>query len=415
MALEEDRTMLTSAPQNSGAPARGVSEIRKVSILGSTGSVGQNTVELLLANRDRYAVQALVANNNAATLATQAMALGVRLAVVADKAAYPELKEALSGSGIEAAAGPEAVIAAATMPADWIMAAIVGAAGLRPTLAALEQGTILALANKECLVCAGTAFMARAAKSGTTLLPVDSEHSAIFQSLDNPARGGLETITLTASGGPFRTWSLDKIADAGLEDALNHPNWDMGAKVTIDSATMMNKGLELIEAHHLFGLGNDRIDILVHPESIIHGMATYADGSVIAQLGVPDMRTPIAVSLAWPNRMAAPVAKLDLAKISSLTFEAPDLEKFPAIGLARNALCEGDQAATVLNAANEIAVSAFLDKKIGFLDIAALVEDRLARTNFARTGETGSDIESLLVLDRETRHLTGQEIRAKAF
>ncbi len=407
--------MRTSAPQNSGAPECGVSEIRKVSILGSTGSVGQNTVELLLANRDRYEVQALVANTNAVVLATQAIALGAQLAVVADEHAYAELKAALSGSGIEAAAGLDAVIAAAKMPADWIMAAIVGAAGLRPTLAALDQGTILALANKECLVCAGSAFMARAANSGTTILPVDSEHSAIFQSLDNPARGGLETITLTASGGPFRTWSLDKIANARLEDALNHPNWDMGAKVTIDSATMMNKGLELIEAHHLFGLGNDRIDILVHPESIIHGMAAYADGSVIAQLGVPDMRTPIAVSLAWPNRMAAPVARLDLAEISSLTFETPDMAKFPAIGLARDALREGDRAATVLNAANEIAVAAFLDEKIGFLDIAALVGDRLERTNFGRAGESNSEIESLLVLDRETRHLTGEEIRAGAF
>ncbi len=405
--------MLTSAPENSSAPVCGISEIRKVSILGSTGSVGQNTAELLLANRDRYDVQALVANSNAADLAAQAIALGARLAVVANEAAYPELKKALAGKGIETAAGADAVVAAARMPADWIMAAIVGAAGLRPTLAALEQGTTLALANKECLVCAGTAFMARAALSGTTILPVDSEHSAIFQSLDDPARGGLETITLTASGGPFRTWSLEKIAGARLEDALNHPNWKMGAKVTIDSATMMNKGLELIEAHHLFGLGNDRIDILVHPESIIHGMAAYADGSVIAQLGVPDMRTPIAVSLAWPNRMTAPVARLDLAKISSLTFESPDLEKFPAINLARNALCNGDQAATVLNAANEVAVAAFLDKKIGFLDIAALVGDRLDRADFGNSGKSGSEFESLLVLDRETRHLTGEEIRAR--
>ncbi len=405
--------MRTSAPQNSGATARGASDIRSVSILGSTGSVGRNTVDLLLANRDRYAVQALVANNNAKVLAEQAIALGAKLAVVADDDAYSKLKEFLAGSGIETAAGPDAVIAAANLSADWIMAAIVGAAGLRPTLAALEQGTILALANKECLVCAGAAFMARAAKFGTTILPVDSEHSAIFQSLDNPDRGGLETITLTASGGPFRTWSLEKIANARLEDALKHPNWNMGAKVTIDSATMMNKGLELIEAHHLFGLDNERIDILVHPESIVHGMATYADGSVIAQLGMPDMRTPIAVSLAWPKRMAAPVAKLDLAEISSLTFENPDLEKFPAISLARNALCEGDRAATILNAANEIAVSAFLDNKIEFLDIAALVGDRLDRANFGRAGETGSEIESLLVLDRETRHLTGEEIRAR--
>lgn len=395
-------------------PAPEITEIRKVSILGSTGSVGQNTVELLAANRDNYEVQALVANCNAGTLANQAIALGARLAVVADEAAYPELKDKLAGTGIEIAAGPEAVVAAAKQPADWIMAAIVGAAGLRPTLAALEQGTILALANKECLVCAGSAFMSRAANHGTTILPVDSEHSAIFQSLDNPARGGLESITLTASGGPFRSWPLEKIAKARLEDALNHPNWDMGAKITIDSATMMNKGLELIEAHHLFGLGNDRIDILVHPESIIHGMASYADGSVIAQLGVPDMRTPIAVSLAWPGRMTAPVAKLDLAEISTLTFDKPDLQKFPAIGLARSALDAGDQAATVLNAANEIAVAAFLNKKIGFLDIAALVGDRLDRTNFNGSKETDSEIESLLVLDRKTRHLTSEEIRTRA-
>jgi len=242
--------MRLSASEMSGTPFYSNTDVRTVSILGSTGSVGKNTVDLLLANRDRYQAQALVANSNAAALAAQAISLDATLAVVADETAYPELKAALSGTGIEFATGPEAVLAAAKLPADWIMAAIVGAAGLRPTLAALEQGTILALANKECLVCAGSAFMSRAASCGTTILPVDSEHCAIFQALDNPARGGLETITLTASGGPFRTWSLEKIADVRPEDALRHPNWDMGAKITIDSATMMNKGLELIEAHH---------------------------------------------------------------------------------------------------------------------------------------------------------------------
>lgn len=397
-----------------GMNKSGTGEIRRVSVLGSTGSIGRNTVELLAANRDAYEVQALVANRNAELLASQAIELGARLAIVADDSAYQTLKSALSGTGIDAASGPVAVEAAARLPADWIMAAIVGAAGLKPTVAALEQGTIVALANKECLVCAGRAFMACAAENGTIILPVDSEHSAIFQSLDQPLKGGLESITLTASGGPFRTWTRERMAVARPEDALRHPNWDMGSKVTIDSATMMNKGLELIEAHHLFNLDSDRIEVLVHPESIIHGMATYADGTVMAQMGVPDMRTPIAVSLAWPQRMAAPVAKLDLAEIKSLTFEKPDIKKFPAIQLARDAMAAGDQAATILNATNELAVAAFLDKKIGFLDIAGLVGERLARADFVFGEDTSSDIDSLLALDQETRHLAGEEILAKA-
>jgi len=347
---------------------------RSVSVLGSTGSVGTQTIELLLADRDRFAVKALVAGRNAKLLAEQAIALQAQCAVVADPAAYPALRAALAGSGIEAAAGPEAVIAAASIEADWTMAAITGAAGLAPTLAAVRRGAYVGLANKEALVCAGDVMLRAVRQAGATLLPVDSEHNAIFQSLADGNRGAVEQIVLTASGGPFRTASREEMARATPETALRHPVWSMGAKISIDSATMMNKGLEVIEAARLFSLPETAIAVLVHPQSVIHGMVCYHDGSVMAQLGSPDMRIPIAHCLAWPARIATASPRLDLAQVARLEFFEPDLIRFPALRLAREALQAGGGTPTILNAANEIAVDAFLQRRIGFLDIVATVD-----------------------------------------
>ncbi|HEX7007755.1 MAG TPA: 1-deoxy-D-xylulose-5-phosphate reductoisomerase [Alphaproteobacteria bacterium] len=356
-------------------------EPRRVSILGSTGSVGCNTVDLLERDRNAYVVQALTANRNAAALAEQARRLRPAMAVVADPAAYAELKEALSGTGITVAAGPEAVVEAASLEADWVMAGIVGAAGLEPTLAGIRQGAVVGLANKETLVCAGDLVMAEIDRHGATLLPVDSEHSAIFQVFDFEQSDRVERIILTASGGPFRGWSREAMARVTPAQAVAHPNWDMGAKISVDSATMMNKGLEVIEAHHLFPVPESRIEVVVHPQSVIHSMVEYVDGSVLAQLGSPDMRTPIAYALGWPERIDAPAPRLDFKKISNLTFEEPDLDKFPALRLAREALQAGGAAPTILNAANEVAVHGFLDGRIGFLDIARIVERTLATAN----------------------------------
>lgn len=354
---------------------------RSVTILGSTGSIGRSTVDLIVRDRHGYEVLALTANTNAPLLAAQARRLGARLAVVADPAFYSTLAEALSGSGITCAAGPAALVEAARLPAEWVMAGIVGAAGLAPTLAAVRRKAIVALANKECLVCAGHLFMDEVVENEATLLPVDSEHNAIFQVFDSTARESVERIILTASGGPFRTCTRTEMARATQAEALAHPNWDMGSKISIDSATMMNKGLELIEAHHLFRMPHERIGILVHPQSIVHSLVAYVDGSVLAQMGAPDMRTPISYCLAWPNRTATPSARLDLARISSLDFDEPDLDRFPAIGLARQALDAGGAAPAVLNAANEVAVHAFLDGAIGFLDIPRIVVGVLDRAS----------------------------------
>ncbi len=351
---------------------------RRVTILGSTGSVGSNTVDLMARQPEAFAIEALTANRNTVLLAKQAKALNARMAVVAEPAGYRELKAALAGTGIEVAAGPEAVVEAAARPADWVMASIVGAAGLKPTLTAVRRGAIVALANKECLVCAGDLMVAEVRASGATLLPVDSEHSAIFQVFDFERADKVEKVILTASGGPYRTWSLSAMAAVTPEQAVAHPNWDMGAKISVDSATMMNKGLETIEAFHLFPLSKDQVEVLVHPQSVVHSLVAYVDGSVLAQLGSPDMRTPIAYALGWPERLAAPVPRLDLAAIGNLTFEAPDIARFPALRLARQALDAGAAAPTVLNAANEVAVARFLARAIGFLDIAAIVEDALA-------------------------------------
>ncbi len=350
---------------------------RRVTILGSTGSVGRNTVDLISRNREAFTVEALVAASNVDALAAQARDLGARWAVIADPKRYQELKEALAGTNIGVAAGPEAVDEAGDRPADWVMSAIVGAAGLPPTLAAIRRGSVVAFANKECLVCAGDLLMREVQRHGATLLPVDSEHSAIFQVFDFAQAAQIEKIILTASGGPFREFDHAAMARVTPKQAVAHPNWSMGAKISVDSATMMNKGLEVIEAHHLFRMPAERIEVLVHPQSVIHSMVAYTDGSVLAQLGTPDMRTPIAYALGWPNRIEAPSPRLDLARLARLTFEPPDETRFPALALAREALRLGGGAPTILNAANEVAVSAFLQGEIGFLDIARSVEETL--------------------------------------
>jgi 1-deoxy-D-xylulose-5-phosphate reductoisomerase len=352
--------------------------MRSVTILGSTGSIGQNTIDLLERNRGAFAVEALTANRNAALLAEQARLLGARFAAIADPNHYPVLKEALAGTGIACGCGPHSLIEAAERPAEWVMAGIVGAAGLAPTLAAIRRGVIVAFANKEVLVCAGALVMAEVARCGATLLPVDSEHNAIWQCFDRDRTETIDRIILTASGGPFRERALEDMRWVTPAEAVAHPNWNMGAKISVDSATMMNKGLELIEAHHLFQLPPDRVDIVVHAQSIVHGAVVYRDGSVLAQLGSPDMRTPIAYALAWPDRIAAPTKRLDLAAVGKLTFEPPDERRFPALRVAREALMRGGGAPTVLNAANETAVHAFLEGRIGFLDIVETVERTLA-------------------------------------
>jgi 1-deoxy-D-xylulose-5-phosphate reductoisomerase len=354
---------------------------RSVTILGSTGSVGQSTVDLIARDPECYRVEALVAGNSVEALAEQARRLRARLAVVANPQRYRALKDALVGTSIEAAAGPEAVIEAATRPAEWVMAAVVGFAGLESTLVAARRGAILALANKEALVCAGRLLMDAIEESGGVLLPVDSEHNAIFQVFEPRQRHAIDRLILTASGGPFRNWSLADMADATPEQALAHPNWDMGDKISIDSATMMNKGLELIEAHLLFGLPAEQVEIVVHPQSVIHSMVAYRDGSVLAQLGSADMRVPITHALGWPARIDGPAARLDFTSLSALTFERPDSGRFPSLRLAREALVIGGFALIVMNAANEAAVAAFLARRIGFLDIARIVEDVMAGWN----------------------------------
>lgn len=372
---------------------------RTVTILGSTGSVGTQTIDLLQAEPERFNVRALVAGRNAKRLAEQAIALRADLAVVADITAYPTLKEALAGTGIEAAAGRDAVVEAAALDADWTMAAITGAAGLAPTLAAVKRGAYVSLANKEALVCAGGVMLRAVKAAGATLLPVDSEHNAIFQSMADGNRGAVEKIVLTASGGPFRTASLAEMRAATPEKALRHPVWSMGAKISIDSATMMNKGLELIEAARIFNLTEAEIDVLVHPQSVIHGMVCYRDGSVLAQLGSPDMRIPIAHTLAWPQRMATSSPRLNLAQVARLEFFAPDLERFPALHLAREALKAGHGAPAILNAANEVAVDAFLNRRIGFLDIAETV-GRVMQSMGTPPADT---LEDVMALDQAAR------------
>jgi 1-deoxy-D-xylulose-5-phosphate reductoisomerase len=373
--------------------------MKTITVLGSTGSVGTQTIELLLAQPEAYRVRALVGGRNAALLARQARQLGAELAVISDPSCHRDLADALAGTGIETACGTQAVIDAAALPAAWTMAAISGAAGLPSTLAAIRNGGSVAFANKEALVCAGEVMLRAVRDHGATLLPVDSEHNAIFQAMAEGNHGAVEKIVLTASGGPFRLASTEEMARATPEKALRHPVWSMGAKISIDSATMMNKGLELIEAARLFGLPSAAIDILVHPQSVVHGLVHYTDGSVLAQLGSPDMRVPIAHSLAWPARIATSAPRLDLAAIGRLEFAAPDIERFPALRLARAALQAGGGTPTILSAANEIAVEAFLQRRIGFLDIAATVEEVLDEL-----GTPPADtLEAVLDLDSRAR------------
>ena len=394
-----------------------VIDVRSITILGATGSIGASTVDLIKREPERYRVESVSARRNAAALGKIAREVGARHAVVADPAAYDDLKSALSGSRIEAAAGEEALIEAAQRPADWVMASISGSVGLKPTMAAIERGATVALANKECLVCAGNLFMRRAASAGATVLPVDSEHNAVFQALGSGHRADVRRAILTASGGPFRTWSKEAIKAATPQQALRHPNWSMGPKVTIDSATLMNKGLELIEAHHLFALKPDEIDVLVHPQSVVHGLVEFRDGSVVAQLGSPDMRIPIAHCLAWPRRINGPAVRLDLAKVRELTFEAPDLDRFPALALARRAMESGGAAPTVLNAADEVAVAEFIAGRIGFTAIAALVEATLDAAEKRDLLAEPTSIDTAMAVDHIARSLAKDllpEIAAKA-
>jgi 1-deoxy-D-xylulose-5-phosphate reductoisomerase len=352
---------------------------KRVTILGSTGSVGCNTVDIVRRRPEAFEITALTANTNVELLIRQALELRPQLAVIADAERYGELKAGLSGTNIAVAAGADALVEAASLPSERVLAAIVGAAGLAPTMAAIRAGTVVAIANKECLVCAGDLVTAEARACGATLLPVDSEHSAVFQvfDFDNPA--AVEKIILTASGGPFLRRDRASLARVTPAEAVAHPNWNMGAKISVDSATMMNKGLELIEAWHLFPVREEQIEILIHPQSVVHSMVAYADGSVLAQMGAPDMRTPISYALDWPTRAPSPATRLALAAVGTLSFEAPDERRFPALALARAALKEGGGAPTVLNAANEVAVGGFLAGRIGFLDITAVVETTLTR------------------------------------
>lgn len=379
---------------------------KRVTVLGSTGSVGVNTLDLIGRNPEQFHVVALTAGQNAEVLIDQAKAFKPECVVIADESKYQHVAKSLAGTKIEVSTGPQGLIDAAELPTDLTMAAIVGAAGLPPTLAALPNCNTLALANKECLVCAGDIVMGLVKQHNVTLLPVDSEHSAIFQVFDATMSGAVERIILTASGGPFREWSQARMASATPVEATDHPNWSMGAKISIDSATMMNKGLELIEAHHLFPVDSEKIEILVHPQSVIHSLVDYVDGSVLAQLGTPDMRTPIAYALAWPQRMAAPVPRLDLAEIRQLTFEVPDSKRFPALRLAREALQNGGAAPTILNAANEVAVEKFLNGKIGFLDIIWIVEETLATCS----NDNPTSLDDIFALDMEARRVAEAQV-----
>ncbi len=387
--------------RNNKAP---LADARTVTVLGATGSIGDSTMDLLRGARDRYQVEALTANSNVEGLAKLAKEFGARFAAIADPSKLGELKSALAGTRTECGAGESAIIEAAARPADWVMAAVSGAAGLKPALAAVDRGAAVALANKECLVCAGDFFMQRAAKAGACILPADSEHNALFQALSSGNREELVRVIITASGGPFRTWAASDIEQATLAQALKHPNWSMGQKITIDSASMMNKGLEVIEASYLFALTPDEIDVLVHPQSIIHGMVEFSDRSVVAQLGAPDMRIPIAHCLGWPDRIVGPSARLDLAKIGQLTFEAPDFERFPGLRLAYESLRTGRGATTVYNAANEVAVAAFIAGQIKFGAIARLVEATI--NDWIRAGNLAplSSADDAIAVDHNARN-----------
>ncbi|MCP9627102.1 1-deoxy-D-xylulose-5-phosphate reductoisomerase [Rhodopseudomonas palustris] len=406
---------MSAVPLKNDRPAH--DGVRSISVLGATGSIGDSTLDLIRAAPEKYRVEALTGNANISGLAKLAKEFNARFVAVADPARLGELRAALAGTAIECGAGESALIEAAARPADWVMAAISGAAGLKPALAAVDRGATVALANKECLVCAGDFFMSRAVAANARILPADSEHNALYQALASGNRHELVRVIITASGGPFRTWAAEDIEQATLAQALKHPNWSMGQKITIDSASMMNKGLEVIEASYLFALSPDEIDVLVHPQSIVHGLVEFADHSVVAQLGAPDMRIPIAHCLGWPDRIPGRAARLDLAKIGQLTFEAPDFVRFPGLRLAYDALRTGHGATTVYNAANEIAVAAFIAQKIRFGAIARLVEDTL--NGWVRAGNLAplSSADDAIAVDHSARKMAATllpQIAAKA-
>ena len=386
------------------------SDNRTISLLGATGSVGQSTLDVIAADRNRFQVNAVTAWRDVDGLAAAARRVEAKVAVIGNPDLYSDLRTALEGTGIEAAGGEEALVEAAARPADMVVGGIVGAAGIRPSYAALEAGATLALANKECLVSAGNLFMDKARARNTTILPVDSEHNAIFQILETETPESVRSITLTASGGPFRGRSLDDLKSVTLSDALAHPTWTMGAKITIDSATLMNKGLEVIEATHLFRDYAGRIDVLIHPQSIVHGLVSYSDGSVLAQMGAPDMRVPIAVCLNWPARLDGPGQHLDLTTVAPLTFEKPNLSELPCLALALDALERGPAATNALNAANEVAVAAFLSEKIRFLDIARIVGGVLNTSERDGILSNPESLEDVFMLDFEARHRAESEI-----
>ena len=396
----------------SAAGLKGVGTVKRISVLGATGSIGTSALDLIGRTPEAFEIVALTAQNNTEKLAALAKAHNAKVAVIGEASLYDDLKERLAGSGIEAAAGSDALVAAAEMPAECIIAAISGAAGLQPTWAAVRRGCRLALANKECLVSAGELFMETVRAAGVELLPVDSEHSAAFQVLEGCHPEAVERIVLTASGGPFRTWPADRLETVTPDQALKHPNWSMGRKITIDSATLMNKGLELIEAYHLFRVKTDQLGVIVHPQSVVHCLVSFSDGSVLAQMACPDMRTPIALSLSWPLRMHAPTKRLDLVELGALTFEAPDEVRFPALRLAREALERGGTAPAILNAANEIAVEQFLERRLPFLDIAKVVATCLERADRDGVLRAPTSLEDVLVADRVGRDLARDVIAA---
>ena len=383
--------------------------MKSVTILGATGSVGTSTLDLIEREPDRFRVVALTANCDVGRLAEAAIRTKAEFAVVADEGCLRDLRDALAGTGIRAGGGAEAIAEAAASGADWTMGAIVGCAGLKPVMAAIEQGGTVVIANKEPLVSAGDVILAAAKRTGATLLPADSEHNAIFQCFDATRPERVRRIILTCSGGPFRDWTIEQMRDVTLEQAVKHPNWSMGAKISVDSATCMNKGLELIEAARLFPIAHDRIEIVIHPQSVVHSLVDYVDGSVLAQLGPPDMRTPIAHTLAWPDRMATPMAPLDLVGIGRLEFEAPDPVRFPALRLAREALDAGGARPAILNAANEVAVEAFLKRRICFLEIAAIVEHTLSCYDPAAP----DSVDAVLAIDAKARILAGERVQAR--
>lgn len=386
---------------------------KTITLLGATGSVGDSVLSVLSAQPNRFKLHAVVAKNSAAKLARIAISAGAKTAVLAEVGELSALRSALAGSGIQCAAGPEAVEAVVTEPVDLVVAAIVGAAGIRPTWAALKAGNQIALANKECMVSAGNLFMSEARRQNKPILPVDSEHNAIWQVFDEGNRTAIEAVTITASGGPFRTWSQEQISSATPQQALKHPIWEMGSKITIDSATLMNKGLELIEAKHLFGLEVEQLRVLVHPQSIIHGLVHYSDGSVLAQLGCADMRVPVSYCLNWPNRGTSPAPKLDFSTVTTLTFEPADLERFPCLQLAYDAMSAGGAATCALNAANEIAVAAFLDEKIPFGGIAHIV-DMVLQETIKETGSTEfENIDQAIESDRIARDRASKYLQQK--